>query len=161
MPASTASLVITMDPSAITIPQDRSMPAVRMITVCPMAMTPTTITCCRMSEKFCPVRKRSVCDAKNAHAASSARNGPNVAIGIWARVLRGSTGFHWKIGFRRVPLGSTRFYWVQFYQVQQGFRVQVLMGSLWGPLRNPEPCGTQNPAEPRGTANPVEPSGTL
>ena len=49
------------------------MPAVRMIRVCPMAMTPTTITCCRMSEKFWPVRKRSVCDAKNAHAASSAR----------------------------------------------------------------------------------------
>ncbi len=52
MTASAASLVITMDPSAITMPQDRSMPAVRMITVCPMAMTPTTITCCRMSEKF-------------------------------------------------------------------------------------------------------------
>ena len=81
MPGSAASLVMTMEPSAITIPQDRSIPAVRMIRVCPMAMTLTTITCCRMSEKFCPVRKRSVCDAKNAQAASSARSGPNVAIG--------------------------------------------------------------------------------
>lgn len=72
---------MTMEPSAITIPQERSMPAVRMIRVCPMAMTLTTITCCRISEKFCPLRKRSVCDAKNAHAASSARSGPKVATG--------------------------------------------------------------------------------
>jgi hypothetical protein len=34
-----------------------------------------------MSEKFCPVRKRSVCNAKNVQAANSARSGPNVATG--------------------------------------------------------------------------------
>ena len=45
--------VITMPPSAITMPQDRSMPAVRMISVWPIAITPTTITCCRISDKFC------------------------------------------------------------------------------------------------------------
>ena len=45
------------------------MPAVRMISVCPMAITPTTITCCRISERFSPVRKRSVWVAKNAQAS--------------------------------------------------------------------------------------------
>ena len=73
---STASLVITMPPSAITMPHDRSMPAVRMISVWPMAMTPTTMTCCRISEKFSPLRKRSLCVAKKTHASSSAMNGP-------------------------------------------------------------------------------------
>jgi hypothetical protein len=50
-------LVITMLPSAITMPQDRSMPAVSTISVWPIAITPTTITCCRISERFSPVRK--------------------------------------------------------------------------------------------------------
>ena len=68
-PSSAANLVITMPPSAITMPQDRSMPAVRMIRVWPIAITPTTITCCRISEKFSPVRKRSLCAAKKAHAS--------------------------------------------------------------------------------------------
>ena len=45
MPRSTANLVITMEPSAITMPHDRSMPAVRTISVCPMAITATTIVC--------------------------------------------------------------------------------------------------------------------
>ena len=69
------------------------MPAVRMISVCPIAMTPTTITCCRISEKFCPVRKRSVCDAKKAHAASSARSGPNATGGMCSR--RDHAGRRW------------------------------------------------------------------
>jgi hypothetical protein len=72
-PSSVANLVITMPPSAITMPQDRSMPAVRMISVWPMAMTPTTITCCRISDRLPPVRKFSDCVAKKMHAPSSAR----------------------------------------------------------------------------------------
>src|SRR5258708_3667104 len=52
-----------------------------MISVWPMAMTPTTITCCRISEKFWPLRKRSDWDAKNTHAASSAITGPKRAMG--------------------------------------------------------------------------------
>ena len=44
-----------------------------------MAMTPTTITCCRISEKFSPVRKRSVCVAKKTQASSRAMNGPERA----------------------------------------------------------------------------------
>src|SRR4051812_18207301 len=90
-PRSTASFVITMLPSAITVPHDRSTPAVRIISVCPMAMTPSTMTCWRMSEKFSPVRKRSLRVAKNAHAAMRARRGPSVAsVGrrLTARLLR-------------------------------------------------------------------------
>ncbi len=81
IPRSTANLVMTIEPSAMIMPHDRSIPAVRMISVWPMATTPTTITCCRMSEKFWPVRKRSDWNAKNAHAMASAMNGPNVATG--------------------------------------------------------------------------------
>src|SRR5262249_39199172 len=81
MPRSTANFVITIEPSAMIIPQDRSIPAVRMTSVCPMATTPTTITCCRISEKFCPARKRSDWYAKNAQASASAMNGPKVATG--------------------------------------------------------------------------------
>jgi hypothetical protein len=75
-PESTANFVITIEPSAMTIPHDRSIPAVRMTSVWPIAITPTTMTCCRISEKFWPVRKRSVCDAKKMQAASSASSGP-------------------------------------------------------------------------------------
>lgn len=39
------------------------------------------MTCCRISEKFWPVRNRSLCVAKNAHASRSAMNGPSAAIG--------------------------------------------------------------------------------
>ena len=81
MPLATASLVITMPPSAITMPQLRSMPAVRMISVWPIAIVPTTITCCRMSEKFCTDRKRSLCVVKKPTASSRAISGPSVASG--------------------------------------------------------------------------------
>ena len=56
--------VITIDPKAMTAPQERSMPAVRMTSVCPMAKMPTTIDCCTTSDRFGPVRKRSVCVVK-------------------------------------------------------------------------------------------------
>ena len=57
------------------------MPAVRMISVWPMAMTPTTITCCRISEKFSPVKKRSVVVPKIAQATASAMKGPSWPMG--------------------------------------------------------------------------------
>src|SRR6516225_1772616 len=66
---------MTMLPSAITMPQDRSMPAVRMMSVWPMARTPTTISCCRMSEKFCSDRKRADCVAKKMQVRTSACSG--------------------------------------------------------------------------------------
>src|SRR5512138_708831 len=46
-----------------------------------MAITPTTITCWRTSDRLSPVRKRSLCEVKNAHVARRASNGPNVANG--------------------------------------------------------------------------------
>jgi hypothetical protein len=51
-PSATASFVITIWPKAITVPQERSMPAVRITNVWPIASTPTTITCWRTSERF-------------------------------------------------------------------------------------------------------------
>ena len=44
-PYSTARLAINTDPNAITMPLDRSMPAVRIMMVWPMASVPTTTTC--------------------------------------------------------------------------------------------------------------------
>src|SRR5262245_18756652 len=81
MPTSAASLVMTIPPNAMIIPQARSIPAVRMTNVCPMATTPTTITCCTMSEKFCPLRKRSLSRAKKMQARSSATDGPRSVTG--------------------------------------------------------------------------------
>src|SRR5688500_11050903 len=70
---------MTIEPSAITIPHERSMPAVSTTSVWPMAITPTTTICCRISEKFWVVRNRSVWDAKNPQASNRARSGPEVA----------------------------------------------------------------------------------
>src|SRR3954465_4537467 len=78
-PELTASLVITIEPSAIAVPQDRSMPAVRMISVWPMASVPITITCWMMSEKFSGWRNRSDCVVKKMHARASASSGPSCA----------------------------------------------------------------------------------
>src|SRR5262245_47662613 len=81
MPNSAASAVMTIPPNGMIIPQARSIPAVRMTNVCPMATTPTTITCCTMSEKFCPLRKRPVCRAKKTQARTSATDGPRSVSG--------------------------------------------------------------------------------
>src|SRR5215813_955269 len=58
---------MTIEPSAITMPQARSMPAVRMTNVWPIATTPTSMTCCRMREKLGPARK----DRKSTRLNSS------------------------------------------------------------------------------------------
>ena len=78
-PESTASLVITIEPSAIAVPHDRSMPAVRMISVWPMASVPITITCWMISEKFAGSRNRSDCVVKKMQASISAISGPSCA----------------------------------------------------------------------------------
>jgi hypothetical protein len=75
-PPSTASFVMKIDDSAMTAPHDRSMPAVRMISVWPMASVPTTITCWSTSERFEPDRKRSDLMEKKTTAIASASNGP-------------------------------------------------------------------------------------
>ena len=43
---------MTIEPSAMIVPHARSMPAVRMISVWPIASVPITITCWKISEKF-------------------------------------------------------------------------------------------------------------
>ena len=78
-PWSADSLAITIDDNTMMAPTDRSMPAVRMISVWPIAMTPTTITCCRIRERFSPVRKRSVRVAKKRQATARATKGPSAA----------------------------------------------------------------------------------
>src|SRR5829696_294340 len=78
-PESTASLVITIEPSAIAVPQDRSMPAVRMISVWPIASVPITITCWMIREKFVGSRNWSDCVVKKMHARISAISGPSCA----------------------------------------------------------------------------------
>ena len=77
-PFSIASFVITICPSAITVPTERSMPAVRITSVWPIARTPTTITCWSTSERFWASRKRSDLSEKNAIARRSAMSGPTV-----------------------------------------------------------------------------------
>ncbi len=77
VPLSTASLVITIAPSAMIAPHARSMPAVRMISVWPIASVPITITCWKISEKFWPERKRSLWVVKKMQTASSAISGPS------------------------------------------------------------------------------------
>ena len=78
-PLSTASFVMTIIPNAITRPHERSMPAVRTMSVCPIASVPTSTDCWRMSERFGPRRNRFDSKEKNATASRSAANGPSVA----------------------------------------------------------------------------------
>src|SRR3954454_4147620 len=79
-PLWTANFVMTIDASAITRPQERSIPAVRMTSVWPIASVPKTITCWRISEKFGPDRNRSDWMEKNATAIASARTEAPVEI---------------------------------------------------------------------------------
>ena len=51
-PESKAVLAITIDENTMMAPQDRSMPAVRMISVWPTASAPTTATCWVMSDRL-------------------------------------------------------------------------------------------------------------
>jgi len=62
-----------------------------MISVWPMAMVPTTMTCCRIREKFCSERNRSLCAAKKAQARTRAIDGPECAHG-WQLVQQGFHG---------------------------------------------------------------------
>ena len=84
-PLSTASFVMITCPSAMTVPTERSMPAVRITSVCPIARTPTIITCCNTSEKFCAWKNRSVFSEKNAIVRTSAMSGPTVGAVITRR----------------------------------------------------------------------------
>ena len=71
-PRSAANLVITMPPSAITMPHDRSMPAVRMISVWPMAITPHHHLL-QDQREVPPLKKRSVVRAEEHAGDHQAR----------------------------------------------------------------------------------------
>ena len=45
-------LVISTAPNVMIMPLERSMPAVRMINVWPMASVPTTMVCCTIRERL-------------------------------------------------------------------------------------------------------------
>ena len=77
-PETTASLAITTAPRAMTAPSERSMPAVRMTSVWPMARVPTTMTCWTISDRLVPVRNRGDSKVKKAAAMNSAIRGPSV-----------------------------------------------------------------------------------
>ena len=64
-----------MELSTITAPTERSMPAVRMMSVWAMASVPTTATCCVMSERFAGARKRVVEQPKTMTARTSTMAG--------------------------------------------------------------------------------------
>ena len=84
-PLFTASRVMMMVPNAITAPAERSIPAVRITSVWPIPMMPTTAICWTTSEKLSLVRKRSVLEVKKTDARMSASSGPRVDIAL-ARV---------------------------------------------------------------------------
>ena len=73
MPFSMASFVITTCPSAITVPTERSIPAVRITSVWPIASTPTTITCCSTSERFWASQEAIGLDREEGHRQHAAR----------------------------------------------------------------------------------------
>jgi hypothetical protein len=50
---------MTIELSTMTAPTERSMPAVRMMSVWAIARVPTTATCCVIRERFAGFQKRS------------------------------------------------------------------------------------------------------
>src|SRR4051812_29489336 len=79
-PLATASFVMTMVSKAITKPFERSMPAVSMTSVSPIASTPTSIDCWTISEKLSPVMNWSDFSEKKTQAASRASSGPKIDV---------------------------------------------------------------------------------
>ena len=57
-PAVAASSAMTICARIITAPTERSIPAVSMMTVCPIARQPSTASCCSISEMSSGRRKR-------------------------------------------------------------------------------------------------------
>ena len=51
-PASTAVLPITTDDKTIIAPTDKSMPAVKITSVCAMPKMPMSVTCCKIRDKL-------------------------------------------------------------------------------------------------------------
>ena len=64
--------------SSMMAPTDRSMPAVRMMIVWPMASVPTTMTCCAMRERLLGSRNRGDISEKAAIIMTSTNAGPMI-----------------------------------------------------------------------------------
>ena len=58
-------------------PAARSMPAVRMTSVCPIASMPTTTDCWKISEMFCGSQEGSRRDREDAQAMSKGSERPS------------------------------------------------------------------------------------
>jgi hypothetical protein len=90
-PWSADSFAMTIDESTMIAPTERSMPAVRMISVWAMPSVPTTITCWTISDRLPGSRKRSAVTLKMMTARISTNSGPRVAFPCrmsWMRVVR-------------------------------------------------------------------------
>ena len=59
---------MTSEDSTITAPIDRSIPAVRMISVWPTASDPMTAVCCSRIDRFSALKNRSLTIPKTMHA---------------------------------------------------------------------------------------------
>ena len=70
-----ASLAITIIARIVTAPTDRSMPAVRMIRVCPTARAPMTATCCRTSDSEFGWAKRGLISEKTDEGEDQHQDG--------------------------------------------------------------------------------------
>ena len=79
-PPSTTWRAITTVPRTAIAPLARSMPAVRMISVCPSARVPTTIDCCSTRDALPAVAKVSVVTEKMTIATTSAASGPSAGV---------------------------------------------------------------------------------
>ena len=71
---------MTIDESTMMAPTDRSIPAVRMMIVWPMARVPMTITCWTIREMLLACRKLSATIEKMITDSSSTMAGPRVAL---------------------------------------------------------------------------------
>ena len=75
-PRMTVSRPITIEDSTMTMPTERSMPAVRMIKVCAMPRMPMMVTWSRMVDRFEPVVKRAqLTEAPSSTPRSNTTNG--------------------------------------------------------------------------------------
>ena len=78
-PRMTERRPITIEASTMTMPTERSIPAVRMISVWAIPRMPMIVTCSRIVERFEPVVKRAqLTDAPRATPSSSTKNGTTV-----------------------------------------------------------------------------------
>ncbi len=74
---------MTIEDSTMTMPTDRSMPAVRMISVWAMPRMPMMVTCSRIVDRFEPVVKRAqLTDAPSPTPMQQDDEGNDGRIGV-------------------------------------------------------------------------------